>query len=353
MENNTFDAIGIMSGSSLDGLDIAYCRFRKKNNWRFDIICSETIPYPENWLLLLKESPSLQPENLVELDFNYGKYIGTQINNFVHKHNIKPSLVASHGHTVFHNPSKGYTLQIGNGQAIAHICGIKTICDFRSGDVILGGQGAPLVPIGDELLFCEYDYCINLGGIANISYNENNIRLAFDISPANQLLNYLSNQVGEHYDKNGAIASLGKMNSDLFKKLNDHDYYSRNLPKSMSNQLVTNTFIPIIDTCSASVPDKLYTVCKHIAYQISKTMNPRWNKVLITGGGAHNSFLVKAIELETNKNIIIPSEEIIDYKEALIFAFMGVLRSLNLVNVYASVTGASADSSQGVVYNKI
>lgn len=342
-----------MSGSSLDGLDIAYCQFEKANHWSFNIICAETIPYPEEWGLILKNAPFLQAETLIELDFNYGKFIGTQINSFVNKHNIDPSLVASHGHTVFHNPAKGYTLQIGNGQAIAQTCGIKTICDFRSGDIILGGQGAPLVPIGDELLFRKYDYCINLGGIANISFNENNRRLAYDISPANQLLNYLSNQLGEPYDKNGSFASLGKMDSDLFNKLNNHNYYSKSLPKSMSNQLVTNSFIPILDDNNASVHDKLYTVCKHIAFQVNKTMHAETENILLTGGGAHNSFLVKAIELETQKHIIIPTKTIIDFKEALIFAFMGVLRTQNITNIYASVTGASVDSSQGVVFRKI
>ncbi len=341
-----------MSGSSLDGLDIACCQFIKDDKWSFRILNAETVPYPEDWLLRLKNAVNLSAEELVRLDVDYGKYIGDCVKIFIESININPSMIASHGHTVFHNPDKGYTLQIGNGQAIAHVSGVRTINDFRTGDVVLGGQGAPLVPIGDNLLFHDYNYCINLGGIANISYPFKDRIIAFDICPANQMLNYLSNQFGEPMDKDGRTAALGKLDKDLFDKLNSHTYYKMSPPKSMSNQDVSETFLPVLEQSLSSVEDKLYTVCKHIAFQINQCINVnRDGEILITGGGAHNSFLVNAIKMETGKQIIIPDKQIIDYKEALIFAFMGLLRSLDKINVYSSVTGASEDSSQGLIHN--
>ncbi len=340
-----------MSGSSLDGVDIAYCEFYYDKDWHYDIIVAETISYPEEWKNLLKQLPNETGERLIEADNDYGQYLGRLVNLFAKKHNLSPEHIASHGHTIFHNPEKGYTFQLGNGQAIATHTGIKTISDFRIGDIQLGGQGAPLVPIGDKLLFAEYDFCINLGGIANISFDTDNKRVAFDICPANQLLNHLSRQVGKSYDENGNIAQLGKMNIKLFEKLNNHPYYSLPYPKSLSNQLVEGTFINIIDDSDASVEDSLYTVCKHIAYQINMaTRDIKGDNFLITGGGAHNDFLVTAIQKELRRKIIIPEKVLIDFKEAMIFAFMGVLRIEGKINCLASATGASRDSSSGVVY---
>ncbi len=340
-----------MSGSSLDGLDIAYCEFVNDEVWKYDIIIAETIPYPESWLSSLQEAPNIRADKLIELDINFGLYIGKKTHDFISKHGLSPDIVSSHGHTVFHNPEKGYTLQIGNGQAIAQSCGIKTINDFRTGDILLGGQGAPLVPIGDRLLFSEYDYCLNIGGIANVSYEKDGKRIASDICPANQLLNYLSRQLGSPFDTNGNYAQLGKLNLELFKNLNNHNYYSLDIPKSISNQLVVSEFIPILDNSDTSVQDKLYTVCKHIAFQLHKSLENRPDQIIvITGGGAHNTFLTTAIKLETGLNVVLPSKRVVDFKEAMIFAFLGVLRSSSEVNCLASSTGADRDSSVGVIH---
>jgi len=341
-----------MSGSSRDGLDIAFCEFVYDTNWQYEIIASDTISYPEDWLIALKEMPKQSGQKLVEYDIRYGKYLGEQVNIFMDNYKIKPDIICSHGHTVFHNPKLHYTFQLGHGQAIASTTGIMVISDFRIGDIQLGGQGAPLVPIGDKLLFQDYDYCINIGGIANISFDVGNKRIALDICPANQLLNHLSKQLGKPYDENGSIAQLGKMNSALFDKLNNHPYYLLPYPKSMSNQLVVDTFIPIVDNLEASIEDKLYTVCKHIAYQTQKIIDkiPGQN-ILVTGGGTHNSFLITAIRKETQKKVTIPENDIIDFKEALIFAFLGVLRMENKINCLASATGATRDSSSGIIYN--
>jgi len=340
-----------MSGSSLDGVDIAYCEFSYDGNWDYKIIVAETIPYPAEWIIALTEMPNQKGEKLIEYDIRYGKYLGELVSEFIVSHELNPDIISSHGHTIFHNPEEGYTFQLGNGQAISSKTSKVTITDFRIENIQLGGQGAPLVPIGDKLLFPEYDYCINIGGIANISFDKNEKRIAFDICPANQLLNHLSRQIGEPFDKNGDIALLGKMNTQLFEELNNHAYYRLPYPKSISNQLVTNSFTNILTDSEASVEDKLYTVCKHIAFQIYKTTEDIVGEnVLITGGGAHNNFLITAIQKETRKNIIIPHRVIVDFKEAMIFAFMGALRIEGKTNCLASATGANRDSSSGVIY---
>ncbi len=341
-----------MSGSSLDGIDLVYSEFFYDTKWHYNIIAAETYAYSEEWIITLTQMPNQTGSKLIEADINYGKYLGNLINEFISINNLKPNIISSHGHTVFHNPDLGYTFQLGNGQTIATTTGIKTICDFRIGDIQLGGQGAPLVPIGDSLLFSEYDFCINIGGIANISFNDNNQRIAFDICPANQLLNHLSRQIGKPYDENGNLAQLGKMDNQLFTSLNNHPYYLLPHPKSMSNQLVTDTFIKMIDESEANLEDKLYTVCKHIAFQIKNaTKKYKGNKLLITGGGAHNNFLMTAISNELQIDIPLTDRIIIDFKEALIFAFMGVLRLENKVNCLASATGAIRNSSTGVIFN--
>lgn len=340
-----------MSGSSLDGVDIAYCEFFFDTEWHYSIIKAETIPYDEEWRIILTELPEQKGDKLIEYDISYGNYLGDLVVQFHEHHELIPDLVSSHGHTIFHNPDKGMTFQLGHGQAIATSTGIKTICDFRIGDILLGGQGAPLVPIGDSLLFPEYDFCINLGGIANISYESEGKRIAFDICAANQLLNHLSRQMGKPFDENGNIAQLGKLNTHLFEKLNNHPYFNHGFPKSMSNQLITNTFINILDDSEASLEDRLYTVCKHIAFQINQIIkNIEGDKILISGGGAHNGFLITAIQKEINRKLIIPDKIIVDYKEAMIFAFLGVLRLEGKINCLASATGAIKDSSVGVIY---
>ncbi len=343
-----------MSGSSLDGVDIAYCEFFYNTSWHYKILNTQTVPYSEEWRVQLTEMPDQKGDKLIEYDIRYGNYLGDLVNSFRDHFKVKPTLIASHGHTIFHDPSKGFTYQLGNGQAIAATTGIKTISDFRNGDIQLGGQGAPLVPIGDELLFSESDYCINLGGIANISFVNKGKRVAFDICPANQLLNYLSRQMGKPFDENGNIAQLGKLNSNLFKELNNHPYYSLPFPKSISNQLVSDTFIKIVTDSNASIEDGLYTVCKHIAYQIKQVISiARNSNILITGGGTHNNFLTTAIQKELVREVKIPDQLIVDYKEAMIFAFMGVLRIEGKTNCLASATGASKDSSSGVIFDPV
>lgn len=349
---NEYTALGIMSGSSLDGVDLALCRFTENSGrWTYEILKAETAPYSDEWNHLLSIMPSASSEELNKYDILYGKYLGMLCVNFLKKNHLSADLIASHGHTIFHNPEEGYTFQLGNGQALASESGIKTICNFRAKNVILGGQGAPLVPIGDELLFQDMDYCLNIGGIANISFRENNQRQAFDICPANQLLNFLSLQKGFSFDKDGEIASRGQLVPALFNEMNSNYFYEKKLPKSLGNEYIRDNFIRLFEKYPAPVEDMLFTSVKHIAFQIGKVFKEKTGqKVMVTGGGAHNSFLINVIKEETNQKFMIPDKEMVDFKEALIFAFMGVLRDLNRINCLASYTGASRDISAGEVY---
>lgn len=345
----TYKVIGLMSGTSLDGLDIAFCKFTFQKEWQFEIIKCTTIDYSKEWKANLTEAYLLSGFELIKLHKLYGKFIGDSVNTFIQQNNIQVDLLASHGHTVFHQPDKRVTLQIGDGHEIAVKTGITTICDFRSLDVALGGQGAPLVPIGDQLLFSDYDYCLNLGGFANISFEENNTRFAYDICPANIILNHLTRKFGHDYDKNGALGLLGKTNTELLQKLNAIDYYKKSYPKTLGREWLEAEIIPIFNETDLSLHDKLRTLYEHIATQISQSISKKDSNVLITGGGAYNKLLVNLIKQKISSKVIIPDNNLINYKEALLFALLGVLKMEGKVNCLASVTGATRDSCGGVV----
>lgn len=343
-----FKVIGLMSGTSLDGLDIAYCEFWLENNkWNFKILKGETIAYTSEWknrFLACETSTALQ---LIENHKAFGAFCGNAVKQFCAKHNFSPDFVSSHGHTIFHQPQKNITFQLGCGATIAAVSGFKTVCDFRSTDVALGGQGAPLVPIGDDLLFAEYDYCLNLGGFANVSFNENGKRIAFDVCPTNIVLNYLSEQKGKAYDENGNWAKNGNTNIELLNTLNNLPFYSQNGPKSLGKEWVIESIFPLLKN-NILVDDLLNTFTLHIAEQIATVLKN--GKVLVTGGGAFNSFLMEQLQQKTEAKIIIPDVNNIQFKEALLFAFLGVLRFTEQNNSLQSVTGASRDNCGGAIY---
>lgn len=344
---------GLMSGTSIDGLDIALCKFIPSGNtWKFKIMDAITFPYAEKWMENLRNAQHLSANNLLLLHKEYGEYLGTQVNAFLKDKSVKPLLVASHGHTIFHQPQKKLTFQLGDGNCIAAACGITTISDFRSMDVALGGQGAPLVPIGDELLFGQYNLCLNLGGFANISYRSGNKRIAFDICPVNFVLNLLAASQGKEFDHDGKIAASGQIDQNLLIKLDSLEYYRTPHPKSLGREWVEKHVFSALEGSTSSIPDKMRTFVEHIAIQCSNIINPVTRpemKLFITGGGAHNEYLIQQIAKHSNVKIIIPDKLTIDYKEALIFAFLGLLRSLGKVNCLSSVTGASRDSCGGVI----
>jgi anhydro-N-acetylmuramic acid kinase len=348
-----YKVIGLMSGTSLDGVDIAYCRFEKKGNWEFSIDKAETVPYTKSWRRKLSEAHNLEAEKLAILDAAYGKFLGTLCKNFILKHKIKSvNFIASHGHTVFHQPENGFTTQIGDGNHIHAATGLPVIFDFRSLDVAHGGQGAPLVPIGDELLFDEYDVCLNLGGIANLSLRTQKKRAAFDVCFVNMGLNYLAGKVGKEYDQNGKLASDGEINNKLLTQLEQVYRKVKSTRPSLGREFFEKHIQPLLDRCEASDHDQLRTFTESAAREIAEAILKSKNKpmVLCTGGGTYNSFLIyRLMELSgDDTTLIIPEDEVIKYKEALVFAFLGVLRSRGEINCLKSVTGASLDSSSGV-----
>lgn len=348
--NKTIRAIGMMSGTSLDGLDIAAVEFKKTGEeWQFELIDAATVPYSHEWEEQLKKARQLSGEQLTKLDYEYGGYLGEQANAFIQEQNFAADFVASHGHTVFHRPEEGYTLQIGAGAKIAAVSGLPVIADFRTADVAFGGQGAPLVPIGDKLLFSDYDYCLNLGGFANISFERNNERIAFDIGPVNIVLNEMVQEFGLKYDKDGELGRQGKIDFDLLKQLNDLEFYRQQEPKSLGREWIEEVFLPLLAKSQASSLDKLRTVSEHIAIQITSVLNGK-GKMLVTGGGAFNCFVIERIQSLTTTEVCLPGTKIIEYKEAIIFAFLGVLRILEINNCLASVTGASKDHSSGLIF---
>lgn len=341
-----------MSGTSLDGLDLCLVEFNFDGKWRFEILSSVCIEYDEAWQTALGNAHAFSSQKIAELNGSFGAYIGEQVNLFLEKFGLdKPDILCSHGHTVFHEPVKRFTLQIGDGKVIAEKTGITCVSDFRSLDVSLGGQGAPLVPIGDDLLFSEYDACLNLGGFSNISFKEEGERRAFDICPVNIVLNALANSLGKPFDKNGALAQSGRLNAHLFDELNALPIYKGANRPSLAREWLERAFLPIIENAKISIEDKLNTVVAHAALQISSVINEkaRNGRVLVTGGGAKNAFLMERISALSSAKIVIPDAEIVDYKEALIFAFLGVLRMRDEINVLKSVTGAERDSCSGVI----
>lgn len=339
-----------MSGTSLDGLDIAACKFWKENEaWKYEINYAETIPYAESEIKSLKHAFYLNGADLIALHHHYGDLIGLKVKQFCELHAIRPDYIASHGHTIFHQPHKGFTFQLGHGANIAARAGIITICDFRTSDVAYGGQGAPLVPVGDELLFAEYDYCLNLGGISNISFREQGKRKAFDIGICNMALNELAKEENLAFDKDGLLARSGIVEIDLLDQCIEATKKNHLNQHSLGYEWFDSVIRPILNDYNSATANKLRTYCEFIALQISSHILDN-KTVLLTGGGAKNKFLVECIQQKCNSKIIIPNNQLIDFKEALIFAFLGMLRINNQANALCDVTGALNDSKGGCIY---
>jgi len=384
MTKNTYKVIGLMSGSSLDGLDIAYCNFDViggEVSWQ--LIVAETVKFEDMWVARLANLPAQNAKTLAKTHTYFGRYMAELVNNFIKKNNITPDLIASHGHTIFHEPERFFTLQIGDGAALAALTGITTVCDFRTQDIALAGEGTPIAPAADRYLFSGYDFYLNIGGIANVTCNAKGKFIAFDTSPANQVLNLLANEIGLPFDLNGEVARSGQLVQALIDKLNEVDYFQKKYPKSLDNNWIRENIFPIIQKNDAAIADKLYTYTCFIALQIRESVGRIFEqedfsressdlgqglresadtfevsggkkyRMFVTGGGAFNSFLMEKIQSECalfNVEIILPEKEIIDYKEAILMGLMGVLRMEGLPNCFSSVTGAKMDTVGGAVY---
>ena len=359
-----YNVIGLMSGSSLDGLDIAFVHFEENaGQWTFEIQESACISYPAEWKEKLSGITGLTAKDYLLLHTAYGHWLGNTVNDFLEEKSLayRVQLISSHGHTAFHIPAAHMTAQLGEGAAIAAVTGIRTITDLRSVDVALGGQGAPIVPIGEKLLFPDYDLFLNLGGIANLSAKGERT-IGFDVCPANRILNLLATGTDKGFDENGLLAASGIIDENLLNKLNGLNYYKLPYPKSLSNEFGLNEIYPLILNSNLSRTGALATYVEHIAMQISKSAVQLIEKfpgkenlrLMITGGGAHNRFLVERLSDELTLagiECIIPPDDLVDYKEALIIALMGALRWREDINVLHTVTGASKDSINGAVWS--
>ncbi|MBT3753801.1 MAG: anhydro-N-acetylmuramic acid kinase [Flavobacteriaceae bacterium] len=352
MYNNSIYVIGLMSGTSLDGLDICFVSFKKSNYSKYNIINSKTYSYNEKWIEKLKKSIFLNKQELKKIDIEYGTLISNYLKEFISEFSIdKIDLISSHGHTVFHEPNKGKTLQIGDGKTINKIVKTDVVCDFRTQDVEYKGQGAPLVPIGDLDLFSNYKFCLNLGGFSNVSIKDNNKIKAFDICPVNTVLNHYSKKMGYTFDQDGVLSKKGTVNLDLLNQLNQMSFYNKLGPKSLGIEFVKSKVIPLIDSHILNPKDILRTYIEHISDQISKSIGSYFNdRILISGGGTYNNTLIDSIKTKVKSKVIIPDSQIIDYKEALIFAYMGLLKSKEKINCLKSVTGAIKDHSSGKIF---
>ena len=346
---SSFNIIGVMSGTSVDGLDLCYVSFTKDFLSNYKIISSETIDYPSNLKSNLINAINLDETELKELDLKLGEFIAFSIEDFLQNNNLRrPDLISSHGHTVYHQPKILKTLQIGSGKVINKVTGIKTVNNFREQDVKLGGEGAPLVPIGDKILFKNYKYCLNLGGFVNISVKDNDQIFAYDICALNTVLNFYSKKNGYEYDKNGSLSKQGAINSDMFNELNKLNFYSKKNPKSLGIEFVKEVLFPLINKYQVNSLDVLATYIKHVAFQIKKNITGK-EKVLLSGGGSFNKTLIQNLE-NYNINYTIPENTIVNFKESLIFALLGYLKINNKTNCLKSVTGASRDHSSGDIF---
>ncbi len=349
-----YNVIGVMSGTSLDGVDLAHILFEiTDGKWHFSIAEAVTVSYSKEWVERLKAAVDFDESQLSLLNTEYTQLLGGIIKSFVKDHSITGlDAVCSHGHTILHQPQNGFTLQIGNLPEIAALAGEAVVCDFRVQDVQLGGQGAPLVPIGDRLLFSQYRYCLNLGGFSNISFEDNGRRVAFDICPVNTVLNFYANRLAFDYDAGGEIAAKGKVIQPLLDELNALEFYALPFPKSLGFEFVKEVVLPIMESYPDSDQDKLATFTEHTALQIANVVKQAGNgELLVTGGGAYNTFLISRMkQLLPDTVIAIPDDKTIQFKEALIFALLGVLKLREEVNVLSSVTGAQKDHSSGVIY---
>ncbi len=349
------EIIGLMSGTSLDGLDIAHVEFISENNKvNYKLMKTSTIAYPTDLLEHLRNVNSLGIDEIQILNKKIGVFFANQINIFISQHKISKKnidAIASHGQTILHQPENGFTLQIGCGSTIAYLTGINVINDFRSLDVIAGGQGAPLVPIGDFDLFeSKANSFLNIGGFCNISFKKGNVIHAFDICPGNLPLNHYANLLGHDYDPYGSLAQKGKVNNDLLNTLNSLEFYNKKGAKSLGTEWLDKNFYTKLKK-EENPENVLRTICEHISHQIIKCLNEHQiNSVFATGGGVKNNFLISLIRDGYTGELVMPNEDTIDFKEAIVFAYLGYKYLTNESNTVSSVTGAERSLCTGVMH---
>ncbi len=362
-----YRVLGMMTGGSMDGIDMAYCRIRCDENykWSYSIEVAECIPLAAKWKQRLKALVLQNAVSYLKTDVYFGHYLGETARQFIERHQLLEHIdfIASHGQSIFHQPENQLTSQIGDGAAIAAETGMPVICNFRTLDIALGGQGTPMAPVIDKLMFPEYAFCLNLGGVANISFKHNHRIIGFDICAVNSVLNSLADTIGLEMDKDGEIARSGKVHNDLLEELNQQWYYDKPYPKSIGGGWISKVFLPVFRKFRIPIEDSLRTATEHISTQIAKDIHKIYvnegispaitNSMLVTGGGAFNKFLLEQINLRVPVTVVVPDPNTIKFKEALLVALMGVLRLRGEANMFASVTGARADSCGGEIYQSL
>jgi len=362
----TYQALGLMSGSSLDGLDVVHCSLEittKPVSISWKLLAGETLPFSDLWTRRLANLPGQSAMSFAQTHVYFSYYMGELVNEFIKRHQIQPDFIASHGHTIFHYPDKRFTTQIGDGGALAAATGFPVVSNFRTQDIALNGEGTPLAPAADRYLFPGYDFYLNLGGIANITANVNGKYLAFDTAPANQIFNALAQLSGTDYDEDGKLAAAGKVLPDLAEALSQNDYYQKPYPKSLDNQWIRQHVLPLYYEYPGSVEDRMCTAVHQLVDETIRSIktilqkevfNKESYQMFVTGGGAFNLYLIKLLKekaaAELNLDIVLPEKDMIDFKEAILMVLLGVLRLENLPNCFASVTGAKRDTIGGAVY---
>lgn len=345
-----YNCIGLMAGTSMDGIDIAHITFTNEGEqWIFEINKAECIPFSDAWYSRLINLSKQSAETFAKTNIYFGHYLGKEVKNFLERNQLTAEFISSHGQTIFHNPRMGYTIQIGHGAALAMETNTPVVSDLRTSDMAFGGQGAPIVPLGEQFLFPKFHQFINIGGISNISTHFKSQIIGYDVCMGNLLLNHYANTIGLPYDHNGELAKSGNLHNDLLYELNQHPYFQLTTPKSLDAEQVLNWFLPIVERYSISLEDKMATLVEHISLQLSSVIRKDYN-TLVTGGGGFNHTLMEQLQTHTTSKICLPSKEIINFKEALIIAFLGLKRILKQPNVLASVTGAKKDTINGAVY---
>jgi anhydro-N-acetylmuramic acid kinase len=336
-----------MSGTSLDGLDVAICEFTCDPTWSGRILQFNMFDFSESLRSSLKNSMILTAEELWKLDKSWAHFAAECVSKTSPELLLRVQLLSSHGHTVFHNPQDGYSVQIGSGAVLAAQSNLPVVCDLRSLDIAYGGQGAPLVPLVDSTLFSEYTACLNLGGFANISI----LPKAWDIGVCNNLLNILAREKGVEYDAEGSIAKSGKIIGDLLQQMLSIPYHRLPPPKSLGVEWMQKELYPLLEkVADHPLEDRMRTAVEYIAISIVNDC-PKAGKILVTGGGAFNRFLIQRLnELGDGVEFYLPDSEVINGKEAFAFAFLGLLRWLGKPNVLKSTTGARKESSGGAVW---
>ena len=352
--------IGMMSGTSLDGVDLAYCEFSLDDGeWSYRLLRAETIPLSEKWKARLAHLDQVDARTYARTHVYWGRELGLMARFFISRYGLDPQFVACHGQTIFHEPDKNYTAQIGDGETMVAFLNCPLVTNLRNKDVALGGQGAPLVPFGERMLWPEAKWFLNLGGIANLSrISANGDSLAYDVTAANMALNWLARNLDppRYFDRDGEVAASGSLDPELLARLNGLPYFDAPPPKSLGTEWFEAAVLPLLRDDSIPVADRMHTYVHHLTGQVARDMErfgAQGGALLVTGGGAHNTFLMQELRTALSPlGVEVPhlEAEVIDQKEAIVFAFLGLQVLLGQTNTLAGVTGASQTVTGGSIH---